>query len=121
MSLISLEYTNIVDEKKSLEFSESLLQKPYNKASLFVMQVDGKSMQTLIQDRALVVVDLSQKELIHDAIYIVHYQNRSWIKRAKIGENGAFFISINHDFAHLVYDAKSVRLIGRVLLTFSTL
>jgi len=121
MSLISLEYTDTMGEKKSLKFSESLLQRAYNKASLFVMRVDGKSMQPLIQDRALVVVDLSQKELEDGAIYIVHCENRSWIKRAKIGENGAFFISINHDFAHLVYDAKSVRLIGRVLLTFSAL
>lgn len=123
MELITLEYVDLMgnNERKSLEFSESLLKVPYNKASLFVMRVDGKSMQPLIQDGALVIVDLSQKELKNDAIYIVSHENRSWIKRAKLTTNEAFFISINQDFSHLVYNASDVRIIGRVLLTFSAL
>lgn len=123
MELITLEYIDVFDknEKKSLEFSASLLKKPYSKSSLFVMRVDGKSMEPLIQDASLVVVDLSQKELVNDAIYIVNIHNKSWIKRAKIAQSEEFFISINQDFAHLVYRAEDVRLIGRALLAFSAL
>jgi len=43
LSLISLEYTDTLEgnnEKKVLEFSEELLLKPVNKASLFVIRVD---------------------------------------------------------------------------------
>lgn len=121
MPTISLEYFDTNNEKKLLEFSESLLNTPYKKESLFLMRVEGKSMQPLISDGTLVVVDLSQKELIHDAIYIVYYENRSWIKRAKVTPNGEFFISINQNFSHLIYESSTVRLIGRVLLTFSAL
>jgi phage repressor protein C with HTH and peptisase S24 domain len=41
--------------KKILKFSAYLLEEQVNLASLFVIKVDGKSMQPLIKDRSLVV------------------------------------------------------------------
>lgn len=65
MARITLEYVDVLDgknEKNILEFSTDLLKNPINEQSLFVSRVDGESMQPVIQDRALVVADLSQKK-----------------------------------------------------------
>jgi len=123
MSLISLEYIDVLggkNEKKVLEFSEDLLKAPFNKSSLFVVKVDGRSMEPVIQDRALVVADLSQKELEDQGIYLVHYENRMWIKQAKEDRNRLTFISINKNFSHLVYEAETVHIVAKVILSFST-
>ena len=67
MSIISLEYNEIIDtkiEKKQIEFSEYLIQEEYNLDSLFITKVDGQSMQPVINNKALVVADLSQTVLI---------------------------------------------------------
>jgi phage repressor protein C with HTH and peptisase S24 domain len=98
-----------------------LLKEPYSLESLFVIQVDGKSMQTLINDKALVIADLSQKEFEDEKIFLVYKDNRMWIKKAKIINQKEFFISINPDFAHLVYEKEDVRIIARAVLTFTSL
>ena len=74
MNTIKLEYHQEIAgkiQKKELEFSKELLQTPYNLTSLFVTQVDGKSMQPLISHKALVVADLSQKDFEDEAIFLV--------------------------------------------------
>ena len=78
MSTLTLEYTDIFDENKTKElvFSKYLLNSDYNEKSLFPLIVDGKSMQPVINDRALIVADLSQKELISDKIYLVYYEEK---------------------------------------------
>jgi phage repressor protein C with HTH and peptisase S24 domain len=124
MSVITLEYHKNNDKeviKKELSFSKELLTKPYNEESLFVIQVNGESMQPKINDQALVVADLSQKEFIHEEIYLVYYENNMWIKQAKQSKGKQQFVSINPAFGHLIYDAKEVRVIAKALLTFTTL
>jgi phage repressor protein C with HTH and peptisase S24 domain len=124
MNTIKLEYHQEIDgkvEKKELEFSKDLLKTPYNINSLFVIQVDGKSMQTLINDKALVVADLSQKEFENEAIFLVYKDERMWIKKAKIIDEKEYFISINPDFSHLVYKKEKTRVIAKALLTFTNL
>ena len=76
-------------------------------------------MQPIIKDRALIVADLSQKELINEAIYVLHYENRMWVKQYNLGNKT--FVSINPDFSHLVYKKEDVNLVARVLLTFTNL
>lgn len=123
MPLITLEYFDILDgdnEKKVLEFSSDLLKGLINEESLFVSRVDGESMQPVIQDRALVVADVSQKDVEDKGIYLVHYDNRMWIKQAKEETGGMRFVSINEAFSHLVYDAADVRVAAKVVLSFST-
>lgn len=124
MSTLKLEYYEIQNskvEKKVLEFSKELLKEPYCVDSLFVIKVEGKSMQPKINDQALVVADVSQKEFIEDAIYLVEKENQMWIKQAKEINQEKVFTSINPDFSHLVYAYGEVRVIAKALLTFSSL
>ncbi len=124
MSLISLEYNEIVDnkvQKRQIEFSKSLLKEPYLINSLFITKVDGQSMQPKINDKALVVADLSQTEYIDEGIFLVYYEDKMWIKQAKKIEDKEYFVSINKDFSHLVYKHDEVRVIAKVLLTFTNL
>ena len=124
MNTIKLEYHQEIDlkiVKKELEFSKDLLKTPYKLSSLFVSQVDGKSMQTLISDKALVVADLSQKEFEDEAIFLVYKDEKMWIKKAKIIDNEEYFVSINPDFSHLVYKKEETRIIAKALLTFTNL
>lgn len=78
-------------------------------------------MQPLINDRALVVADLSFKEFENDSIFLVYKDNRMWIKKAKIIDDKEFFISINPDFAHLIYKKEESRIIAKAILTFTNL
>ncbi len=86
-----------------------------------MIQVDGKSMETLINDKALVVADLSKKEFENNKIFLVYKDDRMWIKKAKIIDNKEYFVSINPDFAHLVYEKKDTRIIAKTILTFTNL
>ena len=124
MNRIKLEYHQEIAgkiQKKELEFSKELLQTPYNLTSLFVTQVDGKSMQPLIIHKALVVADLSQKEFENEAIFLVYKDEKMWIKKAKVIDNEEYFVSINPDFSHLVYKKEETRIIAKALLTFTNL
>jgi len=119
--MIKLEYIDIFDKskKKELIFSKHLLNNDYNEKSLFSIIVDGKSMQPVINDRAVVVADLSQKELEDGKIYLVYYEEKMWIK--KYDEVKKIFVSINPDFSHLVYKKDEVHLVAKVLITFTNL
>lgn len=124
MELISLDYSETIDEKvvnKKLEFSEYLLKEPYKLESLFVSKVEGKSMQPKINDGALVIADLSQNQFKSDCIFLVYYENRMWIKKSTLIDGIEYFISINSDYSHLVYKRDDVRIIAKVLLTFTNL
>ncbi len=124
MPLISLEYVdtlNADNEKKVLEFSTSLLKDPVNKNSLFVITVDGESMQPVIMDRTLVVADLSQREIIDDGVYLLYYENQMWIKQAKKEDKEVIFVSINEAYSHLVYKEVDVRVVAKAVLSFNTL
>jgi phage repressor protein C with HTH and peptisase S24 domain len=124
MSTIRLEYHQEKDgkiQKKELNFSKDLLKNPYILESLFVIQVDGKSMQPLINDKSLVIADLSQKEFEDEGIFLVYKDDKMWIKKAKIINNKYFFISINPEFNHLIYEKNSCRIIAKAVLTFTNL
>jgi phage repressor protein C with HTH and peptisase S24 domain len=124
MDKITLEYHQDINgkiQKKELEFSKYLLKTPYTLESLFVIQVDGKSMEPFISNKALVIADLSQKKFENEKIFLIYKDNKMWIKKALIKENEELFVSINPDFAHLVYKKEDVRIIARAVLTFTSL
>ena len=124
MSIISLEYNEIIDtkiEKKQIEFSEYLIQEEYNLDSLFITKVDGQSMQPVINNKALVVADLSQTVFIDEKIFVVYKDDKMWIKKAQTKDDEKYFVSINKKFSHLVYKEEECRVIARVLLTFTNL
>jgi phage repressor protein C with HTH and peptisase S24 domain len=123
VSLITLDYVDTLDgdnEKKVLQFSADLLPEPVNIGSLFVIKVDGESMQPVIQDRALVIADLSQATVEDKGIYLVYKDHRMWIKQAKQEDAGMTFVSINTAFSHLVYNETEVRVVAKAVLSFST-
>jgi len=124
MDLIELEYVEVVNEiptKKSLKFSKELLKQSYKLESLFVIKVEGESMQPLIQDSALIVADLSQVEVINEGIYIVYKENQMWVKQAKIQDENISFISLNKEYSHLVFQSNEARVVARAVLTFTSL
>jgi len=115
---IHLEYIDIFENnrKKQLVFSKHLINKEYNEKSLFALIVDGESMQPLITNRAVVVCDLSLKELEDEAIYILYHGDKMWIK--KYNQKDETFISINPKYTHLVYQKEDIYLVGKVLIDF---
>lgn len=121
METISLEYVDIFDENKTkkLLFSKHLLKESFNKNSLFANIVDGKSMQPLINDRAVIISDISNKNLINNGVYLVYYKDKMWVK--KYDQMGELFYSVNPEFSHLVYHKNDTHIVGKVLLTFTTL
>lgn len=124
MERISLDYTDLLDgqnEKKVLEFSADLLPQDVNRDSLFVIRVDGASMEPKIRDRALVVADLSRRELEDGGVYLVYEGERLWIKQASNDEGCMRFISVNPAFAHLVYTEEQVRVVAKAVLSFNRL
>lgn len=122
--LISLEYKAIEEGEvvdKVVEFSSSLLEGAFNEESLFAVTVEGESMQPLISDRALVIADLSQKELQDSSIYLVYHGDKMWIKQYKENDDKKEFISLNPKFSHLVYPVLECHVVARVMLTFTKL
>jgi len=119
--MINLEYTNIFDNNKvkKLQFSKHLINTPFNEKSLFAILVDGKSMEPRINDRAVIIADLSKKVLEDKKIYLLQYENKMWVK--EYDSKNDTFVSINPDFSHLIYKRKDVHLVARVLLTFTNL
>ena len=122
MNTIKLEYHYLVNNeviKKELEFEENLIKIPFSKSSLFVSKVEGKSMQPLIMDNALVVADLSQKDFENESIFLIYKDENMWLKKGSIINSNEFFVSINPDFSHLTYKKEDCRIIARVVLYFN--
>lgn len=119
MEEISLEYTDVFDKNKikNIKFETSKIKEKFNEKSLFATMVDGKSMQPLISHKAVLIVDISNKQLIDDEIYLLYYENKMWVK--KYDSNKKSFISINPSYKHLVYDLNSIHLVGKLLLFFN--
>jgi phage repressor protein C with HTH and peptisase S24 domain len=121
MSIIKLEYTDVFDDNKikDLTFSKHLINSEFKEESLFTLLVDGESMQPVINDRAVVVADLSNKNLVDEKIYLLYYENRMWVKKYSL-ENKNFY-SINPEFSHLIYKEDEVHVVAKVLITFTNL
>ena len=96
-----------------------IVEKKFNKKSLFTLLVDGESMQPVINHKAVIVADLSQKDLEDDAIYLLYFENKMWVK--KYNKKEEIFYSINPLFSHLVYNKEDVHLVAKVLITFTNL
>ncbi|RXJ68581.1 peptidase [Halarcobacter ebronensis] len=121
MENINLEYTDIFDDNKvkKLSFSKHIIKSEFNEKSLFALMVDGKSMQPVINHKGIIVADLSQKTLIDEAVYLVYYENKMWVK--KYIQKNKTFTSINKDFSHLVYKENEVYVVAKVLISFTNL
>ncbi len=119
--MINLEYTDVFDNNKTKEikFSKNLIKTPYNEKSLLAILVDGKSMEPVINHKAVIVADISNKKLENGSIYLIYYENKMWVK--KYDSKNKTFISINPNFSHLIYKEEEIHLVARVILTFTNL
>lgn len=115
--IIKLTYYNISLKKIStLEFSSSRIKEKFKKESLFVLNLEGKSMQPLILDKSLLIVSLDYGEIIDKSLYIIEHEKNLWLKQADISNHKMRFISINKDFSHIIYEKEDIRIIAKVLL-----
>lgn len=100
-------------------FSRHLIKEDFKEASLFPLLVDGESMQPVINNKAVIVADLSQKEFIDACIYVLYHGSKMWVKKYELASKS--FVSINPKYSHLVYKEDEIHIIGRVLITFTNL
>jgi len=120
-NLLSLEYYNqSVKKKEVLHFSSSLLKSKPRISSLFALQIEGESMQDLIQDKSLLVASLDIGTLSDGCLYLLDYENKLWVKKAKKINNSFVFISTNEKFSHLLFKEEEIRVVAKVLASFAS-
>ena len=119
--LITLEYYNqSLKQKEVLSFSSSLLKGKPRISSLFVIKIEGESMQDLIQDKSLIVASLDVDALNDGCLYLLDYENKLWLKKAKKTNNAFVFISTNEKFSHLHFKEEEIRIVAKVLASFTS-
>ena len=120
-NVITLEYYNqSLKQKEVLHFSPSLLKEKPRISSLFVIKLEGESMQDLIQDKSLLVASLDADTLSDGCLYLLDHENTLWLKKAKKIKNTFVFVSINKKFSHLVFKEEDIRVVAKVLASFAT-
>lgn len=119
MEIITLDYIDVFDKnkQKTIEFGRSIINEKFNEKSLFATLVDGQSMQPLISHKAVLIVDISNKNILDEENYLLYYENKMWVK--KYNKKTNCFVSINPEYKHLVYGFDEVHLVGKVILYFN--
>lgn len=80
----------------------------------------GNSMQPVIDDRDLLLVDLSNKDFIDEGIYVVRLENTLLVKRLQKIPNGIVLISDNPQYAPITlnsdnFNENDAAIIGKVI------
>lgn len=119
--MISLEYYDANHKKSILEFSRYLIKEDFHEESLFIMKLDGKSMEPLVLHNSLVVLDLSKKNLLENSLYLISANNELFLKKYIFKDDSSTFTSINKDFENHKFFKKDVKVIAKALLTFTSL
>lgn len=119
--MITLKYINLQNQELQLSFSKHLLCKNTNEKSLFVMEIQGSSMEPLVLNKSLVILDLSKKELILDSLFLIALNNEVYIKKYIIKNKKEMFVSINESYKDMFFMKKDIRVIAKAVLTFSRL
>lgn len=112
-----------VDERElpPLAFRESWLKKKHvtSRSNLRVLEVDGHSMEPLLLDGDVVLVDLGQKDVIDHEVYAIAYGDELRIKRlSKRFDGGIIIRSDNTRFPEEVLrpeETQHVRVLGRMI------
>ena len=104
-----------------LAFRESWLKKKSvsSRNNLRVLEVDGPSMEPLLMDGDVVLIDLGQRDVVDQSVYAIAYGNELRIKRlSKRFDGGLIIRSDNQQYPEEVIspgDMEHVRVIGRML------
>ncbi len=113
----------VVDESElpPLAFRESWLKRKHvtSRTNLRVLEVDGVSMEPVLMDGDVVLVDLGQKDVIDHEVYAIAYGSELRIKRlSKRFDGGLIIRSDNERFPEEVVrpdDMAHVRVLGRMI------
>lgn len=97
-----------------------LIRKGAFSQECYLIEVTGNSMEPLIQDGALVVVDPHQIDYVANKIYVVKVGEETFIKRVLIKEEAQVMIlkSVNTDYDDVYIAGKeleNVKLLGRAI------
>lgn len=85
-----------------------------------LINATGNSMQPVIDDRDLLLVDLTHKDFIDEGIYVVRLENTLLIKRLQKIPNGIVLISDNPQYAPITlnsdnFNENDAAIIGKVI------
>lgn len=85
-----------------------------------LINATGNSMQPVIDDRDLLLVDLSNKDFIDEGIYVVRLENTLLVKRLQKIPNGIMLISDNPQYEKIIlnsdnFNENDAAIIGKVI------
>lgn len=89
----------------------------------YLIEVAGTSMSPLIEDGAFVIVDPHQTEYIKDKVYIVNYNEETYVKKVEINQDAGIMIlkSVNPNYDSVYIpkgDSHLVKIMGRAVSFF---
>ena len=107
-------------QQESLAFKEAWLRQKGNPREMHLMKVSGDSMEPLIYNKDIVLIDRSQKGITAGGIYAVAVQGLVYLKRLEATLEGFLLLSENPHHPPMVVDtreqlADTVQIIGRAL------
>lgn len=85
-----------------------------------LINATGNSMQPVIDDRDLLLVDLTHKDFIDEGIYVIRLDNTLLVKRLQKIPNGVILISDNPQYAPITlnsdnFNENDAAIIGKVI------
>lgn len=85
-----------------------------------LINATGNSMQPVIDDRDLLLVDLTHKDFIDEGIYVIRLDNTLLVKRLQKIPNGVVLISDNPQYAPITlnsdnFNENDAAIIGKVI------
>lgn len=86
----------------------------------YIIEVVGESMEPLIQEGAYVIVDPQQTSYIKDKVYVVKFEEETYVKKVEIDEKSNLMIlkSVNPDYENkYIHSSEShlVKILGRAI------
>jgi phage repressor protein C with HTH and peptisase S24 domain len=108
-------------ELPPLAFRESWLKKKHvtSRKHLRILEVDGPSMEPLLMDGDVVLVDLGQHDIIDNEVYAIAYGSELRIKRLSKRFDGGLLIRSDNqrypDEAISPAESQHIRVLGRMI------
>lgn len=104
---------------KNIKISSAIINIKTGDKVCFI-NATGNSMQPVIDDRDLLLIDLSNKDFIDEGIYVVRLENTLLVKRLQKIPNGIVLISDNPQYAPITlnsdnFNENDAAIIGKVI------
>lgn len=104
---------------KNIQISSAIINIKTGDKVCFI-NATGNSMQPVIDDSDLLLVDLSHKDFIDEGIYVIRLENTLLVKRLQKIPNGIILISDNAQYSPITlnsdnFNENDVAIIGKVI------